>query len=175
MAVNRGKDFEHVIRKSFERVEGVSIDRINDNTSGFKGVAGICDFIVYKYPFEYYFECKSVHGNLLSIYSKDKIHNREVYGNITSTQWKGLLDKSKIRGVFAGIVCWWIDKDVTKFIPIVELNKYREQGNKSVRFDADIPNQVILKGEKKRVFFDYDIKQLLIDITNNNLTKGISV
>lgn len=175
MGVNRGKSFEDHFKSSCLSVEGLSIDRLHDQTTGYLGSSNICDFIVYKYPFEYYFECKSVHGNLLSIYSNDKIHNREVYGNITSTQWKGLLDKSKTRGVFAGIVCWWIDKDVTKFIPIVELKKYRDQGNKSVRFDVDIPNQVILKGEKKRVFFDYDIKQLLIDITNNNWTKGISV
>ena len=114
MSQNRGKQFENVIRKSFERVEGVSIDRLNDNTAGFKGVAGICDFIVYKEPYEYYIECKSVHGASLP------------FRNITDTQWDGLLEKSKIEGVYAGIICWFIDKDVTKFIPIQLLDYMRK-------------------------------------------------
>ena len=49
---NYGKKFEQVVRESFERVPGVSIDRLNDNTAGFKGIAGICDFIVYREPYE---------------------------------------------------------------------------------------------------------------------------
>lgn len=37
------KKFEQIIRKSFERVDGVSIDRINDQTSRYKGSTNICD------------------------------------------------------------------------------------------------------------------------------------
>jgi len=171
MAVNRGKRFEDVIRKSFERVEGVSIDRLNDNTAGFKGIAGICDFIVYKEPYEYYIECKSVHGNTLSIHSNDPKHK---YGNITNTQWEGLLEKSKIEGVFAGIICWWIDKDVTAFIPIWYLDYLKQnQKVKSINvnsmlkeseelekyFDFKNPHFIQIKGKKKRVFFDYDMEE----------------
>ena len=94
MAQNRGKQFELVVRRAFEKVSDVSIDRLNDNTAGFKGVAGICDFIVYRKPYEFYFECKSVHGNTLP------------FQNITETQWNGLLEKSKTKGVFAGVICW---------------------------------------------------------------------
>lgn len=158
MAVNRGKRFEDVIHKSFKRVEGVSIDRLNDNTAGFKGIAGICDFIVYKKPYEYYIECKSVHGNILSIHSNDIKHK---YGNITNTQWEGLLEKSKIKGVFAGIICWWIDKDTTRFIPIQMLEDASLANYKSIRYDIfnrlDNDISVEIKGKKKRVFFDYDM------------------
>ena len=110
MSENRGKQFERVIREAFEKVPGVSIDRLHDQTNGFKGSQNICDFIVYKEPYEYYFECKSVHGRTLSIHSiphtgKDgKVCG--FYGNITDKQWGGLLEKSKIPGVFAGIICW---------------------------------------------------------------------
>lgn len=161
MAVNRGKQFENVIRKSFERVDGVSIDRLNDNTAGFKGVAGICDFIVYKEPYEYYIECKSVHGASLP------------FRNITDTQWEGLLEKSKIEGVTAGIICWWIDKDVTRFIPIEVLQKMREDGKKSIHYSWEhyfwgdyTVNYVMyqLKGKKKRVFFDYDMEDFLNEV-----------
>ena len=161
MAVNRGKQFENVIRKSFERVEGVSIDRLNDNTAGFKGVAGICDFIVYREPYEYYFECKSVHGASLP------------FSNITDTQWNGLLEKSKIEGVFAGVICWWIDKDITRFIPIQVLQMLKEDGKKSLNcyWDSCVDVYNIrysipeIKGKKKRVFFDYDMEAFLNELS----------
>lgn len=166
MAVNRGKKFEQVIRESFERVPGVSIDRLNDNTAGFKGIAGICDFIVYKEPYEYYIECKSVHGASLP------------FSNITDTQWNGLLQKSQIEGVFAGVICWWIQKDTTLFIPIQILEAERLGGKKSIRFDHE--NQFLgyypsieleietieIKGKKKRVFFEYDMEKFLNELSN---------
>jgi len=157
MAENRGKKFENVIRKAFEKVEGVSIDRLHDQTTGFAGSTNICDYIIYKKPFEYYVECKSVHGNTLSIHGTDEKHK---YGNITNTQWEGLLEKSKIKGVFAGILCWWVDKDVTLFIPIQTLYIWRTQTEvKSVRYDIYQKDLDVLKidGKKKRVFFDYDM------------------
>lgn len=173
MAQNRGKQFESVIKEAFEKVDGVSIDRLNDNTAGFKGIAGICDFIVYKKPYEYYIECKSVHGNTLSIHGNDPKHK---YGNITNTQWEGLLEKSKIDGVFAGIICWFVDKNVTYYFDIQFLYALRTQGYKSVRYDskadsyppnyADDSELFQLSGKKKRVFFDYDMNQFLEDLSN---------
>ena len=162
MAVNRGKQFEDVVRKAFEKVPNVSIDRLHDQTNGFKGSQNICDFIVYKEPYEYYFECKSVHGNTLP------------FRNITDTQWDGLLEKSKIEGVTAGIICWWIDKDVTRFIPIEVLQKMREDGKKSIHYSWDhyfwgdyTVNYVMyqLKGKKKRVFFDYDMEEFFNELS----------
>ena len=155
MAVNRGKDFENVVREAFEKVPNVSIDRLHDQTTGFKGSQNICDFIVYREPYEYYFECKSVHGASLP------------FSNITDTQWNGLLEKSKIEGVFAGVICWWIDKDVTKFIPIQLLQYMKECDNvKSYRYEfggyePKQYNAIEIKGKKKRVFFEYDVEEFL--------------
>ena len=156
MAQNRGKQFETVIKKSFLKVPEVSIDRLHDQLSGLKGSTNICDFIVYKKPYEYYIECKSTHGNTLSIYGNDPKHK---YGNITNNQWEGLLEKSEINGVCAGIICWWIDKDITAFIPIQRLDVHRYQGNKSIRYDDYLwaDDIILLQGKKKRVFFDYDM------------------
>ena len=175
--VNRGKQFEQVIKEAFEKVPNVSIDRLHDQTNGFKGSQNICDFIVYKEPYEYYIECKSVHGNTLSIHSnpktgKDgKLHG--FYGNITDTQWEGMLEKSKIEGVFAGVICWWVDKDVTKFIPIQLLQTLKNLGDKSIRFnslfkgvemiDSYVP-VIEIKGKKKRVFFDYDMEEFFNEL-----------
>lgn len=152
MSQNRGKQFELVVRRAFEALPDVSIDRLHDQTTGFIGSSNICDFIVYRKPYEFYFECKSVHGNTLP------------FQNITETQWNGLLEKSKIKGVFAGVICWWVDRNVTAYIPIQSLVIMREElGQKSVRFD----NNYILPiaGKKKRVFFEYDMEVLLNEIS----------
>lgn len=160
MAQNRGKQFEQVIREAFQQVPGVSIDRLHDQMGGYKGSQNICDFIVYKKPYEYYFECKSVKGNTLP------------FRNITDTQWDGLLEKSKIQGVAAGVICWWIEKDVTLFIPIQELELEKQHGQKSTRYDIEQGNGVVeLTGKKKRVFFTYNMEALLNEISNQRSSK----
>lgn len=157
MAVNRGKQFEDVIRKSFEKVPDVSIDRIHDQTNGYLGSKNACDFIVYKKPYEYYLECKSVHGNTLP------------FANITDNQWKSLLEKSKIDGVVAGVICWWVDKDVTKFISIKELDTFRSYfpESKSIKYNTDLGFEIF--GKKKRVFFDYSMEEFFKEIENEYL------
>ena len=155
MSENYGKRFESVIRKAFEKVPNVSIDRLHDQTNGFRGSQNICDFIVYREPYEYYFECKSVRRASLP------------FVNITDTQWNGLLEKSQIEGVFAGVICWWIDKDRTAFISIYVLQYMRENGAKSFPCSlldtriTDWEGVVEIKGKKKRVFFDYDMEEFL--------------
>ena len=161
MAQNRGKQFEDVVREALERVPGVSVDRLHDQTNGYLGSSNICDFIVYKRPFELYLECKSVHGNTFSIHGTDEKHK---YGNITNKQWEGLLEKSKIKGVVAGVLIWWVDKDVTRFVTIQSLQRIREHEFNSIRYDADVVQGeylYTLKGKKKRVFFDYDMEDFL--------------
>ena len=149
MAINRGKQFEDVIKQAFLKIPGVSIDRLHDQMTGYKVTsANICDFIVYKKPYEYYIECKSVHGNTLP------------FSNITDNQWRGLLEKSKIEGVKAGIICWWIKFDTTLFLPIQTLDIWRNQvGLKSIKYDIWEKDFDVIKicGKKKRVFFDYDM------------------
>ena len=156
MAENLGKKFERVIREAFEKVPNVSIDRLHDQTNGFKGSQNICDFIVYKEPYEYYIECKSVHGASLPL------------SNITDTQWNGLLEKSKIEGVFAGVICWWIDKDVTRFIPISTLVYIRNGGFKSVNYKQDAYGGCYkcfeIVGKKKRVYWEYDMEEFFNEI-----------
>ena len=152
MSQNRGKQFEGVVCQAFEKVPNVSIDRLHDQTTGFKGSQNICDFIVYREPYEYYFECKSVHGNILPL------------SNITDTQWNGLLEKSKIEGVFAGVICWWVDKDITRFIPIKTLVIMKEYEYKSYKYNIDSyqgERSYVIKGKKKRVFFEYDMEEFL--------------
>ena len=146
MAENVGKKFENTIRESFLK-PGISVDRLPDQTNGYLGSTNICDFIIYKYPHQYYIECKSIHGNTFPL------------SNVTKNQRQELLRKSIIAGVFAGVICWWVDHDTTLFIPIQEIELERLDGVKSIRYDVPRVHGIIeLKGWKKRKFYDYDVK-----------------
>jgi len=156
MAVNRGKPFEDVIRQSFEQVPNTSVIRLPDPTNGYLGIRNISDFVIYHYPHQYFIECKSVHGNTLP------------FSNITDNQWNGMLEVSKIKGVIAGVICWWVDKDVTLFIDIRRLEYLRNAGLKSIRYDNEEWTDLIMpiKGQKKRVFFEYDMTDFFEEVTN---------
>lgn len=167
--VNRGKDFEAQVQAGFEKIASVSIDRLPDPMAGYAGVKNICDFIVYKKPLQYYIECKSCYGNTFSIYSNDP---KRKYGNITNNQWEGLLEKSKIPGVKAGILLWFIDHDETYWLDIRLLNRWRNAGNKSIPFFpkwVDYSEQTdaewtYITGHKRRILFDYDFEEFLSEM-----------
>lgn len=155
MAENRGKKFEQIIKESFEKVPNISIDRLHDQTNGYIGSSNICDFIVYKKPYEYYIECKTIHGNTFPL------------SNITDNQFNGLLQKSKINGVIAGVIIWWVDKDVTRFVPIQVIKILKDNKYKSIRYNMAALPTVEVKGKKKRVYFDYNMDSFLVNVEYN--------
>lgn len=156
--VNRGKAFENQISEGLKKVPNTVVTRLYDSTNGYKGVCTICDFVVYKCPNSYYLECKSVYGNRLS------------FNNITRNQWKSLLNVSGFRGVYAGIICWWIDYDKTYYMPIETLAKLKYNSNiKSIdvnQIEKYHLSEIEITGEKKRIFFNYDM-QKFFDIIEN--------
>ena len=161
LAVNRGKSFESEILRQLMQINGVSVDRIHDQTTGFCGSRNICDIIAYRYPNEFYFECKTVHGNVLP------------FSNISDNQWTGLIEKSNIPGVHAGIICWWVDKDITAFIPAQLLYMCKLADLRSIRYD--LTHSIFgryrlrkIKGKKRRVFFDYDMEGFLDELQFNS-------
>ena len=156
MGINRGKQFEDKLKVQFEQIPNLSIDRLYDVTTGYINQNNICDFIVFKEGTLNYFECKAIHGSTLNF----KSHIRE-------NQWKGLLDKSYIGGVNAGIICWFIDWDITLFIPIQVLEQMKNKGYKSfnIRKDINKCEKVYINGIKKRVFFEYDLEKFLEEIS----------
>lgn len=157
MANNRGKQFENVIKEAFEKVSNTSVVRLHDQTTGYIGSSNHCDFIIYHKPNELHIECKSVHGNTFA------------FSNITDTQYIGLLEKSKIEGVIAGVIVWWVDKDRTLYLPIQTIHGMKKVGLKSVRYDCldgfDGHTGIInIEGKKKRVFFEYDMEKFLREV-----------
>ena len=150
MANNRGKKFEAVVQSSFEQVEGVSIDRLRDAPKRLKGVDNPSDFIVYKEPHELYVECKSHLGNTLP------------FSCIKESQINGMIEKSLIEGVICGLIIWYVDHDITVWIPIDDVVAWRDAGNKSIHInDIWRFNSIEINGTKKRVYFDYDMKEFL--------------
>lgn len=155
MSTNRGKSFEDKVEAGISELGDVYIQRLYDPQGGYSAVCNPCDYVAYKKPKFYMLECKSTHENTLSIYGTDP---KKKYGKISNTQWEGMLYATQF-DVVAGVICWWVEKDITKFMPIQELKKYRDAGNKSIRYDYDLPNSLIIKGEKLRVFFKYDFTE----------------
>ena len=155
MVVNRGKEFEGIVKEAFLAVPNTSVDRLHDQMSGFKVTSkNVSDFIVYHKPHEYYIECKSVHGNVLP------------FSNITPHQWASLLEKSEIDGVIAGVIVWFVDRDVTYFVPIKQLQQAEGYGKKSVRYDDTFIKKIDIPGKKKRVFFEYDMVKFFEAVEN---------
>jgi len=154
---NLGKKFEDVIRESFLKVPGVSIDRLRDAPRKMKNVDNPSDFIVYKYPHEIYVECKSHKGNTLP------------FSCIREEQLRGMEEKSLIDGVKAGIIVWYIDHDVTVWIPICDVLCWFKEGNKSINVkDLSKMKHIVIQGKKKRVYFNYDMEEFLRRLYEEN-------
>lgn len=156
--IQRGKDFEQIIREAFSKVDGTVVERMPDPTNGYLGIRNKSDFIIYHYPYQYYIECKTVHSHRLP------------FTNITFNQRVGMLDVSKTKGVIAGVICWFIPCDKTYFIPIQLIEKYRLDGIKSLNLNAqDTSEWIEISGEKKRVFYNYDIGSFIDYCTKNHI------
>lgn len=152
MAVGRGKDFEKEIRAALQ-LPDVSLDRFPDPMAGYAGIRNICDFGTYQYPFQCYFELKQRKGNTLNFSS-----------DITKDQWEGLQEKAMIPGVVAGYIVWFIEHDITTFVPAQELKRLQEQGAKSLNVKDIQDNRVqhiLVDGHKKRIMFSYDGQSFL--------------
>lgn len=150
--ISRGKDFESVVKEAFEKIPNTSVYRIPDQQSYKTGSKNPCDFFVYHKPILYALECKATNKPSLP------------FTNITEFQWSELLKMSKVEGVVAGILCWWVNNDATMFIPIQFLEILKQNGAKSIRYDADDESLIKIPGRKKRVFWEYDMAALFQSI-----------
>ena len=151
MSVNRGKQFEDIIREQFKKLNNVVTIRLYDVTTGYINQNNICDLIVYDEGTLNLIECKAVHGNTLNFKS-----------HIKQNQWDGLLEESYKPGVNAGILVWFIDHDVTLWLDIQYLQDLKESGYKSFNV-KDRMSVYELAGVKKKVFFEYDLRKFLKD------------
>lgn len=159
MAEN-GKKFEQDFEKSCSNFELISIDRFYDVMNGFKSINTISDFVVYKLPYLYYFELKSYKGKKLYWHS------------IRDNQWNGLLDKSNIEGVHAGILIQFREHDKHFYVSIEQCQQLKDSGEKGISIDWCEEHAIELVGTKKRTRFSYDdVYKFLSDIAGDGKWK----
>lgn len=162
MGINRGKQFEDKLKEQFEKLPDTLCLRLYDVTTGFKNQNNPCDFIVFRDGTLNLFEVKAVHGNTLNF----KSHIRE-------NQWYKLQKYSVLPAVNAGIIVWFIDKDFTLYLPIGLLHELKLEDFKSFNIndyiDDTLPpvyeHPIEILGTKKKVFFEYDLKTFLDEIS----------
>lgn len=147
-----GKLFEKDFKQSFSSNPDISIDRLYDTMSGYKGHKNICDFIAYKYPTQFYFELKSYDGNSIPMSA------------IETHQYEGLYGKAFIRGVVAGVILQYRIGSVvvgTFFIDIKEINRLKAEDVKSITFDTAKNIGTLLEAEKIRTRYRYNVRKFL--------------
>lgn len=159
---NYGKPFEDKVREQLEDA-GIYCLRLFDPPRGYKGISNPCDVLIHRKGVTCFFECKTIKkGASIPIYSNDP-EGEHIYGNVSNGQWGGLL-KAQSHGIVSGLLVWWVEKDMTKFIPIKTADSLRNSGMKSIRYDITGGGITELKGKKKRVYFDYDFDGFFKDL-----------
>ena len=148
MAKDEGKLFETDFKKSIG--SHVFIQRLKDDTAGFKGVANICDYILYQYPNIYLLELKSLKGKSLP------------FSRIRDAQLKGLAKSDEIRGVIGGFIINFRDYEETYFISVVDMLHYIENSSrKSISLDYCRENGTKIGQHKIRTRYKYDVDNFL--------------
>lgn len=116
-----GKKAEKKIQEWLDRPEdGYSFDRVYDQMTGMYGSKNICDFQLYKYPYQYYIE------------SKATWEDRFDFKMITDYQHDGMLLKSKIQGVRSIVIVLFASHQRAFAIDIREIKQAEDAGVKSI-------------------------------------------
>ena len=150
MAVNRGKAFEEKVKSDLLKLPDVSLERLPDQMSGYRGSANVCDFTLYSYPYYFYIECKTTNENTFPLAGL--------------TQYDKLLARRNRKGVRAGVLLWFVKHDKVVYVPIATFERLKAEGKKSVNIkmvDGDDYRIITIPSEKKRVFLDSDYSVLM--------------
>lgn len=117
--MNYGKKFEN----NFKKGVGKELVRLYDTTNGYAGVKNPCDFIYYKYPYQYLFELKSVKGD------------RFDFSNITDNQKEQLDFHSHIQGCNPMVIVEFRDLKQVYMIPWSTIKRTMENNKQSLNVD----------------------------------------
>lgn len=150
MSVNRGKAFEEKVKSDLLKLYDVSLERLPDQMSGYRGSANVCDFTLYNYPYYFYIECKTTNENTFSL--------------AALTQYEKLLARKGRKGVRAGVILWFVKHDKVVYVPIATFEKLKSDGKKSVNIKMvgkDEYRIITIPSVKKRVFLDSDYSILM--------------
>lgn len=145
-----GKKAEEKIKQWVDKPEnGYSFDRFYDQMTGyFMTSRNICDFVCYKYPNQYYIESKATY------------EDRFNFSMLTETQHDGLLEKSKIPGVYGLVIVLFATYQRAFIINIKDIKKLEDSNKKSLNIKKinkwDIPYAEIPTLPSRKSLLDYD-------------------
>lgn len=114
--MNYGKKFEN----NFKKGVGKELVRLYDTTNGYAGVKNPCDFIYYKYPYQYLFELKSVKGD------------RFDFSNITDNQKEQLDFYSHMKGCNPMVIVEFREHKQVYMIPWSTIKRTMENNKQSL-------------------------------------------
>ena len=117
--INYGKKFEEKFKLDWEECfPDSTITRLYDVTTGYLSLSTISDYICYKYPYQFFIECKTHKGASIP------------FANIT--QYEKMSKVVGVTGIRAGVVLWLYEKDKVFYIPISTITQMKNDGKKSV-------------------------------------------
>ena len=145
MAQNYGKAFEKKFWEDWQSSFPFSfIYRLHDQVTGYKETSkNPCDFVAYDYPLFFMIECKSTKGNTFN------------FGKLR--QFDLMKSYIGIKGLYAGVVIWFIDHYKVCWVPIEEVKRLKAEGYKSINvsmIDDEKYKVCSLPSAKKRIFLD---------------------
>lgn len=162
---NEGKVFEKNWKDSMPNT--VYYQRIKDSTASF-GMDSTSTrftlnnpydtFIFYNYRL-FTIELKSTKASSVSI-QKDKSEKGKM---IKINQIEGLLEASKYDGIYSGFLIDFRSSNNTYFLNIIDFKNFIDNSDKKSINEKDVIglNSIIVKKEKKRIHYKYDVIDLL--------------
>lgn len=152
MSEELGKKAEKKLKEWLDRPDdGYSLDRIKDQMTGFYGSKNICDFTLFKSPYEYYIESKATYAD------------RFDFSQISDYQYESLLKKSKIHNVFGVVIVLFASYQRAFMFNIADIAKAKSKGIKSLNIKKiekwSIPyKEIKTVPNSRKQLLDYDIK-----------------
>ena len=153
MASSLAKNFELKVKEDWLKLPNSTIDRLYDPVGGYNGVRNISDFIAYCYPQMFYIECKTIKGNTFP------------FSNLS--QYEKLLGKVGIKGVTAGVLVWFYEKDTVVFARVQTIKEMKADGEVSLNCKKIVDKEYekeydifIVPSVKKRTYMDSDYRLL---------------
>lgn len=142
-----GKQFEQDFAASFDKsIESLTLLRLHDSVSGFKGIKNPCDFIMGTAFGTGYIELKTTKSASLP------------FSNITDMQWNEMTIADYSLYTFCGVLVYFQKHGLIKWYPIRELNSLKKAGAKSVNPEnlAEVGFSVNFKKKRTRLTIDFE-------------------
>ncbi len=144
--------FKNIYKKQFP---GTLIYRLPGQQSGYGGAGGSnpCDFFCYPSNCLLMVECKAVAGASIS------------FSEIR--QYDKMLDYKGLESTYPGVLVWFYEKDAIIWISIDEMEKIKNDGEKSIGLRMlkenyeKAYNIINVPAEKLRTFMEADLKYLV--------------